>query len=92
MRAASVLLLSFCSLAAHAQDPERGRLLYETYCGECHYERVHQRAPEISKVKSLSDLRDIVANRARMTKFSFSMDDQEAVVQYLNRSHYKLAK
>ena len=92
MRAASALLLFFCSLAAHAQDPARGRLLYETYCGECHYERVHQRTPETSRVKTLSDLRDIVANRAPTTKFNFSLDDREDVVQYLNRSHYKLAK
>ncbi len=92
MRAASALLLLCFSFLASAQDAERGQLLYETYCGECHYPRVHERPRETSKVKKLSDLRDIVANRASMTKFSFSLDDKEDVVEYLNRSHYKLTK
>ena len=92
LHAASGLLLLFSIAGVNAQDAERGRLLYETYCGECHYPRVHERTPETSRVKTLSDLRDIVANRAPMTKFSFSMDDREDVVQYLNRSYYKLAK
>jgi len=92
LRAASACALLCLPLAVAAQDPERGRLLYETYCGECHYPRVHQRARETSKVQNLSDLRDIVANRAALTKFLFCLDDQEDVVQYLNRSYYKLAK
>jgi len=92
MRAANALLLLCLSFPANAQDAERGRLLYQTYCGECHYPRVHERPRETSKVKSLSDLRDVVANRATQTKFNFSMDDKEDVVQYLNRSHYKLGK
>jgi len=53
---------------------------------------VHERSPENSRVKGLADLRDIVSERAPQTKFRFSLDDREAVVQYLNRSHYKLAK
>ena len=89
---ASAFLLLFPIAAAYAQDLERGRLLYETYCGDCHYPRVHQRTPEAARVKSLADLRDMVAQRAPMTKFRFSLDDQEDVVQYLNRSHYKFSK
>ena len=92
MRAASFAALVLLPAAAAAQDIERGRMLYETYCGDCHYERVHQRAPERSAVRSLSDLRDVVAQRAPMTKFRFSLEDREDVVQYLNHSHYKLAK
>ena len=89
---ASAFLLLFPIVAGHAQDAERGRLLYETYCGECHYPSVHQRTPETARVKSLADLRDMVAQRAPTTKFRFSLDDQEDVVQYLNRSHYKFPK
>lgn len=91
-RSASVLLLAVTALAAQAQDPERGRLLYDTYCGDCHYERVHQRPRERSAVRTLEDLRDIVALRAPMTKYAFSLDDREDIVAYLNRSHYKLPK
>ena len=92
LHAASALASLCLPLAVAAQDPERGRLLYDTYCGDCHYPRIHQRAREDSKVKNLSDLRDMVANRAPMTKFRFSLDDREDVVQYLNRSYYKFAK
>ena len=72
---------------AVAQEEERGRLLYETHCGECHYERVHQR--KNPSVKNLAELRDMVARRAPLTRHRFSLDDLEAVTQYLNRSHYR---
>ena len=77
-------------LAAHAaaaQEPERGRQLYETHCGTCHYERVHQRIR--SDIKDLADLRDTVARWAKETKHRFTLDEVEEVVQYLNRSHYR---
>ena len=92
LHAASALALLCLPLAAAAQDAERGRLLYETYCGECHYERVHQRPRESSRVKNLSELRDMVANRAALTQYRFSLDEKEDVVRYLNDSHYKFAK
>jgi hypothetical protein len=44
MRLASAALLIALPFAALAQDTERGRTLYETHYGACHYERVHQRA------------------------------------------------
>ena len=88
---ASALALAFAS-GAQAQDPERGRLLYETYCGDCHYPRVHQRNAETTKVKSLADLREAVARWASTTKFRFSAEDREDVVEYLNRSHYKFPR
>jgi len=28
---------------ALAADPQQGKLLYETYCGTCHYEKLHER-------------------------------------------------
>jgi len=87
MRFASLLLLLF-PLAAAAQDAARGHVLYETYCGGCHYERVHDRLR--TEVKDLSDLRDMVARWAPQTKYRFSLDEREAVVQYLNESHYRI--
>lgn len=90
--AASALALLCLPLAAAAQDPERGRMLYDTYCGDCHYERVHQRPRETSRVKNLSDLRDMVASRAALTKYRFSLDEKEDVVQYLNASYYRFKK
>jgi mono/diheme cytochrome c family protein len=87
MRCVSLLSLLF-PLAAAAQDAERGRLLYQTHCGGCHYERVHDRLR--TEVKDLSDLRDQVARWAPQTQRSFTLDEREDMVQYLNESHYRL--
>ena len=86
MRIASLCLL-LVPVMAWSQDPVPGRMLYETHCGGCHYERVHERAR--SNVKSLADLRDTVARWADQTKHRFTLDEIEGVVQYLNESHYR---
>ena len=88
MRRASLLLLALLPFPAAAQDAERGRVLYQTYCGGCHYERVHDRLR--SEVKDLSDLRDMVARWAPQTKRSFTLDEREDIAQYLNESHYRI--
>jgi len=89
VRRASVLALAFAVAPAAAQDADRGRLLYETHCGGCHYERVHQRPREHSSVKSLADLRDQVYLRAGQTKRPYTLQDLEDLVAYLNRDFYK---
>jgi len=86
MRPASLLLL-LLPLAASAQDAAPGRVLYETHCGGCHYERVHQRMR--SDVRDLADLRDTVARWAAQTKRSYTLDELESIAQYLNESHYR---
>jgi mono/diheme cytochrome c family protein len=85
-RIAGLSLLLLAGGAA-AQESDRGRLLYETHCGTCHYERVHERIR--SDVKDLADLRDTVARWVKATKHPFTLDEIDAVVQYLNRSHYR---
>jgi mono/diheme cytochrome c family protein len=87
MKPAGILILISCALPASAQDAGRGRLLYETHCGACHYERVHDRLRP--KVRDLTDLRDEVARWAPQTKRTFTLDEREDVVQYLNESHYR---
>ena len=79
------LLLLPC--AAWAQDPAPRRVLYETHCGGCHYERVHQRLR--TSVKDLADLRDMVARWAPQTGRRFTLDELESITQYLNESHYR---
>ena len=86
MRLASLVFL-LSPLAAAAQDAAQGRLLYETHCGGCHYERVHDRLR--TQVKDLSDLRDMVARWAPQTKRSFTLQEREDIVEYLNQSHYR---
>ena len=87
MRLSLFLTLAAASLAAQAQDVQRGQLLYQTYCGGCHYERVHERLRP--SVKDLAELRDMVARWAPQTKGNFTLDDREEIVQYLNESHYR---
>ena len=87
MRLASLLVLLLPVATAAQDDAGRGRLLYETHCGTCHYERVHQRIK--SDVKDLSDLRDTVVRWAAQTRHNFTLDELEDVVTYLNESHYR---
>ena len=87
MRLASALLLALFPLAVSAQDAANGRRLYETYCGGCHYERVHERMR--SDLRDLADLRDTVARWSRQTKRTYTLDELENIVQYLNESHYR---
>jgi mono/diheme cytochrome c family protein len=81
------LLILLLPVAAAAQDPAPGRALYETHCGGCHYERVHQRLR--TSVKDLADLRDMVARWAPQTGRSYTLDELESIVQYLNQTHYR---
>jgi hypothetical protein len=87
MRLASALTMLVLAAAAAAQDPERGRALYETHCGDCHYERVHDRLK--SDIKDLADLRDAVARWAPQTRRNFAADELADIVEYLNLSHYR---
>jgi len=92
MRAASLIAALGLACAAHAQDAGRGKLLYETYCGACHYERVHERSPDKSKVRTLAELRSTVATWAAQTNLRATPADVDDIAEYLNRSHNKLAK
>lgn len=88
LRICAPLLCGALSFAARAQDAEDGKVLYDTYCGICHYERVHDRLR--TKIRDLADLRDEVARWAPQTKHRFTLDEIESVVQYLNESHYRI--
>jgi|SRR5688572_16490886 mono/diheme cytochrome c family protein len=85
---------SLCALAlalagaAQAQDIERGRLLYETHCGNCHTERLHTR--ENSIIRSYGALRAEVGKRAAMTNRAFTPGELEEIIEFLDRSHYRL--
>lgn len=91
MRTLAFLLFAG-ALPAAAQDAERGRVLYETFCMTCHYERVHERPRERSVVKSSTDLRSQVARWSERTRMRFTPQDVDDVAEYLNRSHYKMEK
>ena len=89
------VLLAFallCAAPALAQDAQRGRLLYETHCLSCHYERIHKRDPARSRIATFAGLRTEVADRAAQTGRPFAIEDLDDIAEYLNRSHYRLQK
>jgi cytochrome c len=92
MRILLACLLAAAAAPTWAQDAERGRVLYETFCMTCHYERVHERPRERSAVKSVTDLRGQVARWSERTRMRFTPQDVDDVAEYLNRSHYKMEK
>ena len=88
---AALVALAALLLAAPAlaQDAQRGRLLYETHCLSCHYERIHKRDPSRSLIRTLPQLQVEVAQRAAVTKQRFTTEDLDDIAAYLNRSHYR---
>jgi len=93
---ASALVCAALPLGAWAQTPAadaaRGKQLYETHCGGCHYERLHERPRERSLVHSMAELRSQVAQRAALTGRPFTLEDIDDIAEYLNRSHYRFTK
>jgi len=87
-----VFALALAAAGAQAQDARRGRQVYETQCLSCHYERVHERAPERSSVHSLEELRKEVALRAGLTGRPFTQEDLDDITAYLDQSHYRFTK
>ena len=88
----ALLALLALALPAQAQDARRGRQIYETLCLTCHYEHVHERAPERSKIHSLRELQKETALRAGLTGVRFTREDLADVVAYLDESHYHFTK
>lgn len=88
MRILPFVLLAW-ALPAPGADPDRGRLLYETHCATCHTERLHHR--DKSKIRSLEALRAEVRRWAPQTKYRFTPEEIEDVVEYLDASHYRLS-
>ena len=91
-RLAFAFICAMACLPASAQDPERGQALYELNCLTCHYERIHKRDPSRSLVRSFTQLRVEVADRAALAKLRFSVEDLDAIAEYLNRTHYRFKR
>lgn len=91
MRAALIVALAL-ALPSWAQDPERGKLIYETHCLGCHYERIHKRDPSRTLIRTVAQLRLEVVQRAAQTGKSFTAEDLDDIAEYLNRTHYRLEK
>jgi mono/diheme cytochrome c family protein len=93
MRAAEAIagiVLALGVPQALAADPQQGKLLYETHCGTCHYEKLHDR--KVTKIDSYAALKAEVSKWAAETGRKFAPGELDDIVEYLNQSHYRIAK
>lgn len=82
----ATLLSLYLSTSAEGADGERGKLLYENHCLDCHERTVHLR--DNHKVKSLDDLRAQVIRWAQNQKLAWGVTEVSDVVDYLNERYY----
>ena len=93
MRITAFIALGLAVAApAAAEDAARGKRLYETHCGGCHYEKLHERPRERSRVHSLAQLRVEVVERAKGVAHRFTLEDLDDLAAYLNQSHYRFGR
>lgn len=79
--------LTLClNASAQGADSERGKLLYENHCLECHESTVHVR--DDHKAKSIEDLRAQVIRWAQDKKLAWKAAEISDVVDYLDEHYY----
>jgi mono/diheme cytochrome c family protein len=74
------------SSGVQAQNPERGRLLYENHCEQCHSEQIHGRSGRI--VHTPEELRAVVRRWQSQQHLNWSDEDIEDVARYLGTMRY----
>ena len=73
-----------------ARDFERGRALYDNNCRVCHTSKVHRRIPQLPVNEN--ELYRIVLAWARFEGMSWTSEEVEDVVYYVNRTYYQFPK
>ena len=81
------LMLAAATVFAQTPDLARGRALYENHCQVCHTSQVHSRVNRI--VISRSELREIIEKWQAQQQLTWSAQDVEDVVDFLNRTRYR---
>ena len=81
-----VLALALSVTLAHAQEPDRGEMLYQNHCTECHESTLHVR--ERTKVTMLADLEAAVRRWSDYKQLAWADAERNAVRDYLNQSFY----
>lgn len=90
LAAAGSLTGAAAAWGAEVPDVERARALYENHCVACHTPKVHRRVPSVTL--GTADLRFIVTLWASQQGLTWSREDIEDVVYYLDRVHYRFEK
>jgi mono/diheme cytochrome c family protein len=82
--------LAVCSPAALAEEPDRGRLLYENHCTSCHESVVHIRQDR--KARSLQEVTWQITRWAAVQNLDWRYDEVRDVLGYLNAHFYRFAE
>lgn len=77
------LLSGICALAA---EPERGQLLYENHCTDCHESIIHIR--DERKARSSADIRAQILRWQDVLNLSWTPQEVEDVLGFLNDRYY----
>ncbi len=72
---------------SYSQELERGQMLYENHCLECHESKVHIRKQ--SKVRSLKNLEQEVNRWGQELDLAWRNKEIEDISRYLNHTFYK---
>lgn len=82
----ALVVLTLATRSASAADAQRGRVLYETRCGECHAESVHGRKNKAAQ--DFDAVRRWVARWSDNLRLGWSAEEVEDVTAYLNGRFY----
>lgn len=77
------------SSQSQALEPDRGSMLYENHCLQCHESTVYIR--EQRKVRSLGNLKKQVNRWANELNLGWRDEETKVVSRYLNQTFYKFA-
>lgn len=88
----SILAVSLFALAPSvwAADLQRGGLLYENHCVECHDSRAHLRNDR--RANSLAEVREWVDKWSSYLTLSWSNDERGDVASYVYRRFYSVSE
>ena len=83
-----LLLLSVPSATAQLIEAQRGQLLYESACTECHTQSVHSRQSRVAK--TFEEVREFVARWSAASGLRWNEQQIHDVSVYLNQRYYNL--
>ncbi len=72
---------------AHSADPDRGKLLYENHCLECHESQVHIR--ERRDVSSIADVVFQINRWQQELRLNWELEEMNDVLRYLDAEFYR---